>query len=135
GRVVPNFVMQALKGEPITVYGDGSQTRSFCYVSDMVDGLYKLMLSRTNEPVNLGNPEEMSMLDFARLIKELTGSKSKVVFKELPADDPKKRCPDITRAKKFLSWQPKIVLRDGLTRTIDWFKNPSDHEAPHLSQR
>ena len=123
GRVVPNFITQALNNKPITVYGDGKQTRSFCYVSDLIEGIYKLMISNLNEPVNLGNPKEHTILEFAEIIKELTKSKSKIIFKPLPIDDPHIRCPDTTRAKKELKWQPKIELKNGLTRTIEWFKN------------
>ncbi|GAG16609.1 unnamed protein product, partial [marine sediment metagenome] len=122
GRVVPNFINQALKDEPITVYGDGKQTRSFCYVNDLIEGIYKLMLSDINEPVNLGNPEEHNILEFAELIKELTKSESKVVFEELPTDDPHVRCPDISKAKKEIGWEPKVSLEEGLTKTISWFK-------------
>ncbi|MBI2653347.1 GDP-mannose 4,6-dehydratase [Candidatus Woesearchaeota archaeon] len=122
GRAVPNFINQALKNEPITVYGDGKQTRSFCYVSDLIKGVYKLMMSSINEPVNLGNPEEHTILEFAELIKELTKSKSKIVFKQLPLDDPHVRCPDIKKAKKELKWEPKVSLREGLMKTIEWFK-------------
>lgn len=122
GRVVPNFITQALAKEPLTVYGDGSQTRSFCYISDMVEGIYKLMLSSETEPVNIGNPEEMSIIDFAKRIKELTGSESEIVFGELPTDDPKTRQPDITRAKSVLGWEPKVGLDEGLKKTIDWFR-------------
>ena len=123
GRVVPNFIPQALKGEDITVFGDGKQTRSFCYVSDLVEGIYRLLTSDTNEPVNLGNPNEKSILEFAEVIIKLTKSKSKIVFKPLPVDDPKQRKPDITRAKKLLNWEPKVPLEEGLKRTISWFKN------------
>lgn len=122
GRVVPNFITQALKNEPITVYGDGKQTRSFCYISDLIDGIYKLMMSDINEPINLGNPEEHTILEFAEIIKNLTKSNSKIVFKPLPVDDPHVRCPDITKAKKLLKWQPKVELRKGLAKTIEWFK-------------
>ncbi|MFC1480176.1 UDP-glucuronic acid decarboxylase family protein [Candidatus Omnitrophota bacterium] len=122
GRVVPNFIDQAFKGEPLTVYGDGSQTRSFCYVSDLVEGLIKLMASELNEPVNLGNPTEMSVLDFAKKIKKITACKSEIVFKELPVNDPKVRRPDITKAKEKLGWQPRVDLDEGLRRTIAWFK-------------
>ena len=121
GRVVPNFITQALKNESITVYGDGKQTRSFCYISDLIDGIYKLMISNLNEPINLGNSEEHTILEFAEIIKELTKSKSTIVFKPLPVDDPHVRCPDITKAKKELKWQPKIELEEGLTKTIEWF--------------
>ena len=122
GRVVPNFMTQALVNKPITVYGDGKQTRSFCYVSDLIDGIYKLMISDLNEPVNLGNPDEHTILEFAGLIKEISGSKSKIVFKTLPLDDPHVRCPDISKARKELKWQPRINLKIGLKDTISWFK-------------
>ena len=122
GRVVPNFINQALTNSPITVYGDGKQTRSFCYVSDLIEGIYKLMMSNVNEPVNLGNPEEHTILEFAELIKELTKSRSKIVFNPLPVDDPHVRCPDITKAKKELKWEPKVGLRGGLKKTINYFK-------------
>jgi len=123
GRVVPNFINQALRNKPITVYGKGKQTRSFCYVSDLIDGIYRMMNSKTNDPINLGNPEEHTIKEFAEIIKELTKSKSKIIFKELPVDDPHVRCPDILRAKKVLGWQPKVSLKDGLQRTIEWFRN------------
>jgi len=122
GRVVPNFIYQALNNEPITVYGDGSQTRSFCYVDDLVQGLYKLALSDFREPVNLGNPVEMSVLNFAKLIIKITGSRSEIIYRPLPADDPRQRQPDITKAKNILQWEPKIGIEDGLARTIAWFK-------------
>jgi len=122
GRIVPNFIDQALKGEPLTVYGKGTQTRSFCYVSDLVEGIIKLMGSGLNEPVNIGNPEEMSVLDFAKKIKAITGTKSEIVFKELPEDDPQVRRPDISKAKSKLGWSPKVSLDEGLKRTVDWFK-------------
>jgi dTDP-glucose 4,6-dehydratase len=122
GRVVPNFITQALTGKPLTVYGDGSQTRSFCYVSDLVDGIYRLLVSDINEPVNLGNPNEMAIAAFARKIIELTGSRSDVVFERLPVDDPKVRQPDITRARELLRWEPRVPLEEGLSRTIDYFK-------------
>ncbi len=122
GRVVPNFIPQALSGKPITVFGDGSQTRSFCFVSDLVDGIYRLLCSKEIEPVNIGNPHELTILEFAQLIKKLTKSKSKIIFKELPKDDPKIRQPDITKAKKILKWEPKIAIEDGLLKTIEWFK-------------
>ncbi len=122
GRVVPNFIGQALAGKPLTVYGDGSQTRSFCYISDLVEGILKLMLSGENNPVNLGNPDEYTVLDFAKKILKITGSKSKIEFKPLPVDDPKTRCPDISRAKKLLKWQPKVKVDDGLKKTIEWYR-------------
>lgn len=122
GRAVPNFIGQALASEPLTVYGDGSHTRSFCYISDLVDGIVRLMLSRINEPVNLGNPDEHSILEFARLIIEMTGSRSRIVFKDLPPDDPRTRRPDITRARQLLGWSPRVSLEDGLRMTIGWFQ-------------
>ncbi|TFH41489.1 MAG: SDR family oxidoreductase, partial [ANME-2 cluster archaeon] len=114
GRVVPNFINQALKGEDITVYGDGNQTRSFCYVPDLIDGIYRLMMSDFVEPVNIGNPEEMSVLEFAERVIEIIGSDSRIVFQDLPVDDPKVRRPDISRAKEVLGWEPKVGLGDGL---------------------
>lgn len=122
GRVVPNFINQALRGEDITVYGDGKQTRSFCYVSDLVEGLYKLMISDYVYPVNLGNPAEMTVLDFAEKIVAITGSESRIVYEELPTDDPKVRRPDITRAQEVLGWEPTVKLADGLRETIEYFK-------------
>lgn len=122
GRAIPNFIDQALNNEPVTVYGDGSQTRSFCYVSDMVAGQYKLLMSNINEPVNIGNPVEMSLLEMAEEVIRLTGSKSKIVFKPLPVDDPKVRCPDISKAKKFLNWDAKVKLEEGLVSTIEYFR-------------
>src|SRR3989338_265775 len=122
GRVVPTFINQALKNEPLTVFGEGKQTRSFCYVSDLVEGIYKLLVSGINEPVNLGNPDEMRVIDFAEKIIKLTDSKSKIVFKELPVDDPRVRRPDITKAIKELNWKPKASLETGLRKTIGWFK-------------
>ena len=122
GRVVPNFINQALKGDDVTVYGDGSQTRSFGYVSDLVEGVYRLMLSDVDEPVNLGNPHEINILNFARKVLSLTASKSQIVFRSLPQDDPRVRCPDISRATRLLGWTPKVRLDEGLTKTIRWFK-------------
>jgi len=122
GRVVPALIGQALAGEPMTVFGDGSQTRSFCYVSDLIDGIYRLLLSGEREPVNIGNPAELSVLDFAKTIRTLTGTKSEIVFKPLPVDDPKVRQPDITKARAKLGWEPKVRLEDGLKRTIDYFR-------------
>ena len=121
GRVVPNFIDQALKNEVITVYGDGSQTRSFCYVSDLIEGIYRLMMSDFVEPVNLGNPDEMSVLEFAGMIIRIIGSNSKIVFTDLPVDDPKVRRPDIRRAKEVLGWEPVVDLREGLEHTIKSF--------------
>ena len=122
GRVVSNFIVQALKGQDITLYGDGSQTRSFCYVDDLIFGMRRLMESDVAEPVNIGNPDEFSVKELAEKIKELTGSKSKLVYKELPKDDPVKRRPDITKAKELLQWEPKIELEEGLKRTITYFE-------------
>ncbi len=126
GRAVPAFLNQALTGEPLTVFGDGSQTRSFCYVSDLVEGIYRLMKWEGNEPINLGNPNEMTILEFARKIMELTDSRSKIVYKSLPENDPRVRRPDITRAREHLKWEPKVELEEGLKRTLDWFKEMSD---------
>jgi len=123
GRVVPNFIRQALRGEDITVYGDGNQTRSFCYVSDEIEGIYRLMMSDYNLPVNIGNPEEHTILEFAKIILSITGSSSKIVFKSLPVDDPKQRRPDITRAREILDWEPKVSLEQGLKETIKYFKD------------
>ena len=122
GRVVPAFISQSLHHRPLTVFGDGSQTRSFCYCSDLIEGIYRLMMSDTDQPVNLGNPHEMTVLEFAQEIIRLTGSRSKIVFKPLPLDDPKQRRPDITRAKKLLNWQPKVSLVTGLDKTIAYFR-------------
>jgi len=121
GRAIPNFITQALKNKPITVYGDGKQTRSFCYVSDLVEGIYKLMNSDINDPVNLGNPDEKTILELANTIKGVTKSESEIVFEELPVDDPKVRCPDISKAKKELGWEPKIGLVEGIEKTIKTF--------------
>lgn len=122
GRAIPNFIDQALKGEPITVYGNGSQTRSFCYVTDLIDGIYRLMRSDLCQPVNIGNPFEMTILELAQKIIELTGSSSIIDYKNLPKDDPKVRRPDITLAAAKLNWQPKVTLDEGLKNTIGWFK-------------
>ena len=121
GRVVPAFVGQALRGEPITIYGTGSQTRSFCYCSDLIEGIYRLMMSDYCYPVNIGNPTELTILDFAKEIVALTGGRSELIYKDLPVDDPKRRKPDITRAKTLLNWEPKVDLKEGLKRTIEWF--------------
>ena len=122
GRVVPAFVSQALKNKPVTIFGNGTQTRSFCYVSDLIEGIYRLMMSNYDLPVNIGNPTEMTMLQFAEQIIHATGSKSKITFKPLPQDDPKQRKPDITKAKKLLKWEPKVKLADGLKDTIAYFR-------------
>src|SRR5574337_455390 len=110
GRALPNFVYQALTGQPITVYGDGKQTRSFCYVSDLIEGIYRLMQSDQHAPVNIGNPQEITILEFAERIRALTGAQVPIVFKPLPQDDPKQRCPDINKAKRLFNWQPKVNL-------------------------
>ncbi|MDX2176955.1 MAG: UDP-glucuronic acid decarboxylase family protein [Candidatus Sumerlaeia bacterium] len=123
GRVVPNFIPQALRGEPLTVYGDGSQTRSFCYVSDLAEGILRLLLSDEKEPVNIGNPRELTILQFAETIIRLTGSGSKIVFRPLPTDDPKQRKPDIAKARRVLGgWEPKVELEEGLRETIEHFR-------------
>jgi dTDP-glucose 4,6-dehydratase len=122
GRVLPNFMGQALRGEPITIYGDGSQTRSFCYVDDLVEGICRLIRTDFHEPVNLGNPDEITILEFADEIRKLTGSKSELVFKPLPQDDPRVRKPDITRARTLLGWEPKIDRHEGLRRTLQYFR-------------
>jgi len=122
GRVVPNFIGQALNGKDLTVYGDGSQTRSFCYVNDEIEGIYRLMMSDYTNPVNIGNPEEHTILEFAKFIIKLTGTDSKIIFKELPEDDPKQRRPNITKARKILNWEPKVSLEQGLKNTIQYFK-------------
>jgi len=122
GRVVPAFMDQALRGEPLTIFGDGSQTRSFCYVSDLVDGLYRLMQSDERYPVNLGNPEEMTILEFAERIRVLTGSKSRIIHEQLPQDDPKQRKPDISKARRILGWEPRVMLDEGLRQTIQYFR-------------
>jgi dTDP-glucose 4,6-dehydratase len=123
GRVVPAFVSQALKHRPLTVFGRGQQTRSFCYVSDLIEGIYRLMMSSYDQPVNIGNPTEMTVLEFAKEIIRATGSPSKIAFRPLPQDDPRQRRPDITRAKKILRWAPKITLAQGLASTIEYFRD------------
>lgn len=125
GRVVSNFIVQAIRNESITIYGDGSQTRSFCYVSDLVDGIYKVMISnkQISTPLNLGNPEEFSIKNLAEKIIELTGSKSKIIYHNLPFDDPKQRKPDITRVKAIIDWDPKVTLEMGLNKSINYFRN------------
>jgi dTDP-glucose 4,6-dehydratase len=122
GRAVPAFMSQALTGEDVTIFGTGQQTRSFCYVTDLVDGIIRLMDSNLNDPVNIGNPQEMTIEQIARMIIKLTGSKSKLVYRPLPEDDPKVRQPDITRARTLLGWEPKIGLEEGLTRTLEYFR-------------
>jgi dTDP-glucose 4,6-dehydratase len=134
GRVVPNFVSQALRGEPLTVYGDGRQTRSFCYVDDLVEGIYRLLLSGEHQPVNIGNPEEMTILDFALTIRRLVGSRSEVEYRELPMDDPKTRQPDISVARRVLGWEPRVSLEDGLARTIEYFRKLEARPAAATAQ-
>jgi dTDP-glucose 4,6-dehydratase len=131
GRVVPAFLDQALRGEDLTVFGDGSQTRSFCYVSDLVDGLYRLMYSDERYPVNLGNPQEMTIREFAEVIIRLTGSRSSIVSCPLPEDDPKQRRPDICKALRVLGWEPRVTLEEGLRLTIDYFSRKSSPPDAH----
>jgi dTDP-glucose 4,6-dehydratase len=126
GRALPTFIGQALKGEDITVFGDGSQTRSFCYVSDLIDGIYKLLMSKETDPVNIGNPDEITIREFAEEVVQITGSKSKIIFNELPVDDPKVRQPSIEKAKKVLSWEPIVDRKNGLERTIKYFISLSE---------
>ena len=122
GRALPNFLYQALSGEPITVYGDGSQTRSFCYVSDLMEGILLLLESDEHEPVNIGNPQEITIREFAERVKALVGAKVDIIYQPLPQDDPKQRCPDITKARRVLRWEPKINLEEGLRRTLEYFR-------------
>jgi dTDP-glucose 4,6-dehydratase len=129
---LPAFIGQALRGEDLTVFGDGSQTRSFCYVDDLVEGIYRLLMSDYAMPVNIGNPDEISLLDFANEIISLTGTKQKIVFKELPTDDPKQRQPDISKAKRILGWEPKVSRAGGLKITYDYFKNLPKEELNKL---
>ena len=132
GRALPAFIGQALRGEDLTVFGDGSQTRSFCYVADLVEGIYRLLLSDYAQPVNMGNPDEISLKDFAEEIIQLTGTKQKIVYKPLPTDDPKQRQPDITKARELLGWQPTIGRKDGLKITFDYFKSLPSEELYKL---
>src|SRR6187455_2793786 len=132
GRVLPAFIGQALRGEDLTIFGDGSQTRSFCYVDDLVEGIYRLLMSDHSQPVNIGNPDEITLLDFANEIIKLTGTKQKIVFKELPTDDPKQRQPDITKAKEILGWQPTINRAEGLKITYEYFKSLPEEELYKL---
>ena len=129
GRVVPNFIRQALAGEPLTVYGDGSQTRSFCYVSDLIDGLIALANSDCSAPVNLGHPHERTIIEIVEAVRSLTNTTSRVEFLPLPGDDPLQRCPDITRARELLGWEPKVPLEEGVAKTIAWFRE----RGPHFS--
>jgi dTDP-glucose 4,6-dehydratase len=127
GRALPNFLYQALSGEPITVYGDGKQTRSFCYVSDLLDGIYRLLESEEHEPVNIGNPHEITILEFAERVRSLVGATAPIVFRPLPQDDPKQRCPDITKARRILHWEPKVSLEEGLKLTYEYFRQKVAH--------
>jgi dTDP-glucose 4,6-dehydratase len=129
GRALPAFVGQALRGEDLTVYGDGSQTRSFCFVSDLVEGIYRLLMSDVTEPVNIGNPSEITILQFAQEVLKHIDTKSKIIFEPLPEDDPKVRQPDITRARQLLGWEPKVEREEGLKKTIEYFRN--QHELFH----
>jgi dTDP-glucose 4,6-dehydratase len=122
GRVVPAFIGQALKGEPLTIFGDGSQTRSFCYVSDLIDGIFRLAMSDFHEPVNIGNPREMTIKQFAEQIQSITGTSSQIEYRPLPVDDPKVRQPDITRARTVLGWEPKVDFDTGIRQTIEYFR-------------
>ncbi|MFZ0736555.1 MAG: UDP-glucuronic acid decarboxylase family protein [Candidatus Acidiferrales bacterium] len=122
GRALPNFLYQALTGKSITVYGEGRQTRSFCYVSDLIEGIVRLLDSNEHEPTNIGNPQEITILEFANRIRELTGTKAEIIFKPLPQDDPKQRCPDITKARRILNWEPKVSLAEGLKLTLEYFQ-------------
>jgi dTDP-glucose 4,6-dehydratase len=131
GRVVPAFVGQALRGEPLTIFGEGKQTRSFCFVSDLIEGIYSLSKADFHEPVNIGNPMELTILEFAERIRSITGSKSQIVKKPLPVDDPQQRRPDISRAKKILGWEPRVSLEEGLKETIRWFQ--ANLDAPGRS--
>ncbi|MBP6334357.1 MAG: SDR family oxidoreductase [Bacteroidia bacterium] len=135
GRALPAFIGQALRGEDLTVFGDGSQTRSFCYVDDLVEGIVRLLLSDYSGPVNLGNPDEISIREFAEEIIQLTGTNQKIIYKPLPKDDPKQRQPDITRAKQILSWEPKVNRADGLRLTYEYFKNLSREELYNSAHR
>jgi dTDP-glucose 4,6-dehydratase len=130
GRVIPTFLSQALRHKAITVYGDGTQTRSFCYCSDLIEGVYRLMMSDTTGPVNLGNPHEMTMLELAREVIRITRSRSRVVFRPLPPDDPRQRQPDITRARTVLNWEPKVPLAEGLRQTLAYFQQQLDKRKP-----
>jgi dTDP-glucose 4,6-dehydratase len=131
GRVVPAFIGQALANQPLTVFGDGSQTRSFCYVSDLIDGIFKLAMSDFHEPVNIGNPREMTIKQFAEEIIRITGTRSQIEYKPLPVDDPKVRQPDITRAKKILGWEPRVEFDEGIEKTISYFRGRIDRNDGH----
>jgi dTDP-glucose 4,6-dehydratase len=122
GRVISNFIMQALRGEPLTIYGDGSQTRSFCYVDDLIEGIVRLSRSEEHLPVNIGNPNEFTILECAQAVLDVTGSRSELCFVELPEDDPTRRRPDIAKARRLLGWEPHIQLKEGLVRSLDYFR-------------
>ena len=130
GRVIPNFMCQALRGENLTVYGDGSQTRSFCYVDDEIDGIVRLSRSAEHDPVNIGNPTEFTILECARKVIEVTGSASKIQFEALPQDDPKQRCPDISKARRLLGWEPKVDLENGLKLSLEYFRKAVNEQRP-----
>jgi dTDP-glucose 4,6-dehydratase len=129
GRVISNFMMQALRGEPLTIYGDGQQTRSFCYVDDLIDGIMRLAHSDEHLPVNMGNPAEFTILECAQTVLEVTASKSKLCFVDLPVDDPTRRCPDIAKARTLLGWEPRVELREGLKKSLDYFRSKLAHET------
>jgi dTDP-glucose 4,6-dehydratase len=132
GRALPNFLYQALMGQPLTIYGDGRQTRSFCYVSDLVEGIYRLLESDEHEPVNIGNPQEITILEFAERIRQLVGTSAAIVFQPLPQDDPRRRCPDIGKARRILHWEPKVGLDEGLRLTLDFFRKQLERvDASH----
>ena len=133
GRVVSNFIVQALMNEPITIYGDGSQTRSFCYVSDEIEGIYALYMHGDHEPTNIGNPDEYTVRELAEIVVELTGTSSKIVYRDLPVDDPKVRRPDITKARTQLGWEPKVSVREGVARTIEYFRTLIDSPRMHAT--
>jgi dTDP-glucose 4,6-dehydratase len=135
GRVLPAFIGQALRGEDLTIFGDGSQTRSFCYVDDLVEGIYRLLLSDYAYPVNIGNPSEITIKDFAEEIIKLTGTSQKIVYQPLPKDDPKQRQPDISKARSILNWEPKVSRKEGLKITYDYFKSLTKEELYHNDHR
>jgi dTDP-glucose 4,6-dehydratase len=135
GRVLPAFIGQALRGEDLTIFGDGSQTRSFCYVDDLVEGIYRLLMSDYAEPVNIGNPDEITIKDFAEEIIKLTGTHQKVVYQPLPTDDPKQRRPDITLARQLLNWEPKVHRSEGLKITYDYFKTITQEELNKIEHK
>jgi dTDP-glucose 4,6-dehydratase len=135
GRMIPTFICQALAGEPLTIYGDGTQTRSIQYVEDLIEGVFRLMRSTEARPVNIGNPHEMSVLEIARMVIEVSGSESEVVYEPLPEDDPKRRCPEISRAREVLGWEPRVGAREGLNRTLKWFAGRSNKPEPSSAKR